>query len=59
MPVQILGKLRGKISVAADADNATLEAVAKNEPRIAELLAGKTIVKTIIVPGRLVNFVVK
>ena len=59
IPVQILGKLRSKVSVPADADNATIEAAAKADPRIAELLEGKTIVKAIIVPGRLVNFVVK
>ncbi|MFO0904186.1 MAG: leucine--tRNA ligase [Pirellulales bacterium] len=59
IPVQILGKLRGKVVVAADADAATLEAAARVEPRIAELLAGKQIVKVVVVPGRLVNFVVK
>jgi leucyl-tRNA synthetase len=59
IPVQILGKLRSKVVVAADADNATIEAAAKTDPRTAELLQGKTIVKTIIVPGKLINFVVK
>jgi leucyl-tRNA synthetase len=59
VPVQINGKLRGKITVSADADTAALEAAARAEPRIAELLAGKHIVKVIAVPGRLVNFVVK
>ena len=38
---------------------AALEAAARADPRIAELLAGKTIVKEIVVPGRMVNFVVK
>jgi leucyl-tRNA synthetase len=59
VPVQINGKLRGKITVAAEADASTLESAARAEPRIAELLAGKQIVKVIAVPGRLVNFVVK
>jgi leucyl-tRNA synthetase len=59
VPVQILGKLRGKLLVPAGLDAAALEAAAKSEPRIAELLAGKTIVKTVVVPGRLVNFVIK
>jgi leucyl-tRNA synthetase len=59
IPVQILGKLRGKVVVPAGSDEATLEAAAKADPRIAELLSGKTIVKTIVVAGKLVNFVVK
>ena len=59
IPVQINGKLRGRIVVAAGADQAALEAAARADEKIAELLAGKTIVKTIVVPGRMVNFVVK
>jgi leucyl-tRNA synthetase len=59
IPVQINGKVRAKITVPAEADNAQLEAAAKADPRIAELLAGKQIVKTIVAKGRLVNFVVK
>ncbi|MGI8980598.1 MAG: leucine--tRNA ligase [Pirellulaceae bacterium] len=59
IPVQILGKLRGKVVVPAGSDQATLIAAARAEPRIAELLSGKEVVKTIVVPGKLVNFVVK
>jgi leucyl-tRNA synthetase len=59
VPVQILGKLRGKVVVPAGSDAASIEAAAKADPKIAELLTGKTIVKTVVVPGRLVNFVVK
>jgi leucyl-tRNA synthetase len=59
IPVQILGRLRGKVTVPAGSDQATLIAAARADPRIAELLAGKEIVKTIVVPGKLVNFVVK
>ncbi|MBI2824932.1 MAG: leucine--tRNA ligase [Planctomycetia bacterium] len=59
VPVQVLGKLRGRVQVPADADVATIEAAARADARIAELLAGKTIVKVVVVPGRLVNFVVK
>jgi len=59
VPVQILGKLRSRIRVPADADKAALETAARDDPRIAELLDGKTIVKVIVVPGRMVNFVVK
>jgi leucyl-tRNA synthetase len=59
VPVQIGGKLRGRISVSAGADAATLEAAARAEPKIAELLAGRKVLKVIVVPGRMVNFVVK
>jgi leucyl-tRNA synthetase len=59
IPVQILGKLRGKVVVPADSDQQTIVAAAHADPRIAELLQGKQIVKTIVVPGKLVNFVVK
>ncbi len=59
IPVQIKGKLRSKIMAPADADQAVLERIARADPRVAELLDGQVVVKTIIVPGRLVNFVTK
>ena len=59
IPVQVLGKLRGKIQVAADIAAADLVAAAKADAKVAPWLEGKTIVKEIVVPGRLVNFVVK
>ena len=59
IPVQICGKLRSKIQIAPDADQTALEAAARADEKIAEQLAAKTIVKVIVVPGRLVNFVVK
>jgi leucyl-tRNA synthetase len=59
VPVQIRGKLRSRIRVPAGASKEDLEAAAKADDRIAQLLAGKKIVKTIVVPGRMVNFVVK
>ncbi|MCI0491914.1 MAG: leucine--tRNA ligase [Planctomycetes bacterium] len=57
--VQINGKVRSKIIVHADCDAKMLEAAARTDERMTELLLGKTIVKAIAVPGRLVNFVVK
>ncbi len=57
--VQINGKPRGKVTVPAAADNAAVEAAAKADEKIAAQLAGKTLVKVITVPGRLVNLVVK
>jgi leucyl-tRNA synthetase len=59
IPVQINGKLRSVIRVSADADNAALEATALSNGKIVEWLAGKTPAKVILVPGKLVNLVVK
>jgi acyl-CoA synthetase (AMP-forming)/AMP-acid ligase II len=57
--VQINGKVRGKIRIPADADQDTAQKFATAEPRVAENLAGKQIVKLVYVPGRLLSFVVK
>jgi leucyl-tRNA synthetase len=59
VPVQIRGKLRGRITVPADTGKAELEQAARADEKIAAYLAGKQIIKTVVVPGRLVNFVVK
>ncbi len=59
VPVQVNGKLRGRIVVAADADRAALETAARADKKIADLLAGKTVAKVIVVPGKMVNFVIK
>jgi leucyl-tRNA synthetase len=57
-PVQINGKVRGRITVAADADAKTVEALAMTDAKVVEALAGATPKKTIVVPGRMVNIVV-
>ena len=54
-----MGKVKSRITVAADADKKTITAAAMADERIAALLEGKTIVKTIVVPGRMVNIVAK
>jgi leucyl-tRNA synthetase len=59
IPVQIQGKLRGRVVVPADADADAMKAAAASDPKIAEQLAGREIVKVVAVPGRMVNFVVK
>jgi leucyl-tRNA synthetase len=59
IPVQIKGKVRTKITVPADADQVKIEEIARADARVAELLEGKEVIKTIVVPRRLVNFVVK
>ena len=59
IPVQVNGKLRGRIVVAADAGEDTMLAAAKGNEKVAQYLVGKSIVKEIVVPGRMVNLVVK
>ena len=59
IPVQINGKLRGKVKVPTGADQATIEAAAKSDATVASQLEGKTIVKSVVIPGRMVNFVVR
>jgi len=59
IPVQVNGKLRAVIRVAADATNSEIEALALADTKVQEWIAGKTVVKIIIVPGKLVNLVVK
>ena len=58
IPVQINGKVRTKIEVAAGLDKDALEAAARGDAKVAELLAGATVRKVIAVPDKLVNFVV-
>jgi leucyl-tRNA synthetase len=55
-PVQINGKVRGKVIVAADADQTAVEDAARHE--VAAHLDGVTVRKVVFVPGRLINFVV-
>lgn len=57
-PVQVNGKVRGRITVAADADADALEAAALAEEKVAAFLAGAKPKKVIVVAGRLVNIVV-
>jgi len=59
IPVQINGKVKSKIQLPANADSDAMIEAARSDPKIAELLSGKQVVKTIAVPGRMVNFVVK
>jgi leucyl-tRNA synthetase len=55
-PVQVNGKVRGKVTVPADADQGVVEAAARDE--VGAQLAGVTVRKVVFVPGRLINFVV-
>jgi leucyl-tRNA synthetase len=57
--VQVNGKLRGRVSIAADADQAAAVAAARADEKVAAHVDGKDTVKEIYVPGRLVNIVVR
>jgi leucyl-tRNA synthetase len=59
IPVQINGKLRGRIVVPADASEDLVRTNAQSDEKIASMIAGKQIVKVIVVPGKLINIVVK
>lgn len=59
IPVQFKGKLRAKITVPAEIGKDELEAAARADAKVAELLAETEVIKVIVVPGRLVNFVTK
>ncbi len=56
--VQINGKVRGTITVAPETSEADIIATAQSEPNIAKYLDGKDIKKTIVVPDKLVSFVI-
>ena len=57
--VQINGKVRARIVVPADTDEPGLLRLAEDDDRIQALVSGKTVVKVVAVPGRLVNLVVR
>ncbi len=59
IPVQINGKLRAVVRVSADADEDALRVAAQADEKIAALIAGKEIVRIIVVPRKLINIVVK
>ena len=57
--IQVNGKMRGDIDVPVTATTAEVMALAKAQERVAAHLAGKTVVKEIYVPGKILNLVVK
>ena len=59
LPVQVNGKLRGKIAVAPDAEQGAILAAAKADPAVAKWLEGQELVKELYVPGRMVTLVVR
>jgi len=57
LAVQVNGKLRGTIEVAANASKEEAEALALAQPNVASFLEGQTVRKVIVVPGKIVNIV--
>jgi leucyl-tRNA synthetase len=57
VPVQVNGKVRGRLTVAADTDEGTLRELALADPQVAKHVQGKTIQKVVVVNGRLVSVV--
>jgi leucyl-tRNA synthetase len=58
IPVQVNGKVRGKISVPAEAQEVEVIEIAKTDANVGKHLAGQTVKRAIYVRGRIVNFVV-
>ena len=58
VPVQVNGKVRSVLTVATGTDGPSLEALALADEKVAAYLDGKTVRKAVVIPGRLVNFVV-
>ena len=59
LPVQVNGKVRGRVTVPAGASDDVVQAAALAEPSVKAHTDGKTIVKVIVAAGRLVSVVVK
>ena len=59
IPVQVNGKLVTVVRVAAESDREAVEAAARGDEKVAGRIAGKTVVKVVVVPAKLVNLVVK
>ena len=59
MAVQVNGKLRGRIRVPTDADAETVLSAVKADETVGAALVGKTVIKEIVVPNKIVNLVVK
>jgi len=55
--VQVNGKIRSRIHVPADADDARIEALARADAKVCDALAGKTVRRVFVVKGRLVNLI--
>ena len=59
VPIQVNGRLRGRVQVAVGAGEAAVRSEAEADPGVANQIAGKRVERVIYIPGRLLNFVVK
>ena len=59
VPVQVNGKLRGRVVASPEATEGELREMALADERVRPWIVGREIVKTVVVPGRLVNLVVR
>lgn len=59
MVVQVNGKVRSRITIPSDSDKETMLGIARKDPVLNKWIDGKTVIKEIVVPGKLVNIVVK
>lgn len=59
VPVQVNGKLRAVVKLLPGASNEDMQQAALAEPKVQAAIAGKQVVKVVVVPGRLINIVVK
>ena len=59
VPVQINGKVKSVIDLSKDSDKDAALAAARSDPKVSEAIDGKTVVKEIVVPGKIINIVVK
>ena len=57
IPVQVKGKVRAHVTVAPDADAASIETIALAVPDVVKAIDGKAVQRVIVVPGRMVNVV--
>jgi leucyl-tRNA synthetase len=57
LPVQIGGKVRARVTVDTDAPSAEIERLVPADEKVTAALAGKTVKKLVVVPGRIVNIV--
>ncbi len=59
LAIQVNGKVRGRITVPREAGEDAVRGRALEEPRVAEMIKGKEVVKVVVVPGRLVSVVTR
>ena len=59
MPVQVNGKVKSTVNIPREASKDDIIAIAKADEKVALAIADKTVIKEIVVPGKIINIVVK